>query len=212
MTNQEFSAKLAQANTPLLLARLAESVIEESLAKEDNLPALQDFVDRIRLLLDADLDPNIIVDETFCVDGLQYGYTDYHLDAAKMIFDRCGLPHAETEDGDESFFSWIRSKVDYNYYNCEFMVKLYLLCCAYTTEETYLQFNQNLCREMFDPRACYTSGNEACTPLQLTAEIFKEIHRFDFSVEMLPQETGHYGCWRLHIFDRESRIEVATYE
>lgn len=212
MTNQEFSTKLAQATTPLLLAKLAEDVIEESLDNRDNIPALQNFLEQIRQLLDAGLNPNIIVDETLCVFDLQYGYTSYHLDAARMIFDRCGLPGIKTDDGEESFFSWIATKLNYNYYNCEYIVKLYLLCCAYTTEETYLHFSPNLYAEMFDPCACYTSVQETHTPLYLTAEIFKDIHKFDFSVEMLPQKKGHAGCWRLHIFEKESKIEVATYE
>lgn len=211
MTNQEFSAKLAQATSPLPLAQLTEEVIEESLGKEDNLPALIVFLDQISQLLDAGLDPNIIVDEVSCIYELQYGYTDYHLDAAKRIFDRCGLPTVSDDDG-LTFIGYIRSKMDYNYYNCEYIVKLYLLCCAYTTEETGLRFSPNLYAEMFDGCYCYTSFRKGNSPLHLTAEIFKDIHKFDFSVEMLPQEEGCYSCWRLHIFEKESKIEVATYE
>lgn len=210
MTSQEFSSKLAQATSPILLAQLTEEVIDDSLGKEDDIPALKIFLDQISQLLDAGLNPNIIVDEVSCIYELQYGYTDYHLDAAKQIFDRCGLPTA-LNDEDLTFFDYIRSKMDYNYYNCEYIVKLYLLCCAYTTGETYLQFSPNLYAEMFDPRISYCSSIDARTPLHLSAEIFKDIHKFDFSVEMLPQEKGYYGCWRLHIFEKTSKIEVATY-
>ena len=210
MTNQEFSAKLAQASSPFLLAQLTEEMIEDSFGKEDDVPALEAFLEQISLLLDAGLDPNVVVDEVSCIWELQYGYTRYHLDAAKRIFDRCGLPTV-LDDDMCTFFGYIRSKLDYNYYNCEYLVKLYLLCCAYTAEETGLQFSPNLYAKMFDPLGDFTSVREGDVPLHLTPEIFKDIHRFDFSVEMLPQEKNCYGCWRLHIFEKESKIEVAAY-
>lgn len=209
MLKREFSEKLSHANTPYLLACLAEEVIEDALDKKDG-AVLDAFVEQISQLLDAGLDPNVKVEETSCIYCLQYGDTDRHLDAAKMIFERCGLPSV-TDDEGLTFFNYIRSKLDYNYYDCEYIVKLYLLCCAYTQEETYIRFSENLCAEMFDPSRCYTSASDDNTPISLSTKIFKDIHRFDFCVEMLPQEKGYYGCWRLHIFDKESKIEIATY-
>ena len=211
MTNHDFLEKLSCAKSPLILAQLAEEVIQDSLDEKTDLQ-LKEFVHQIQLLLDHGLNPNIVIDETLCISDLQYGYTSYHLDAAKLIFDLWGLPSAKDEEEELSFIDLIRTKIDYNYYNDDYLVKLYLLCCAYTTEETYLTFSPNLYEEMFDPCACYTSATNKHTPLQLTAEIFKDIHKFDFSVEMLPQKKGYAGCWQLHIFDKESKIEVATYE
>lgn len=177
---------------------------------------LQDeFLLCVRDLLDNGWDPNRPVGDSLPVFDLQYGYTDAHLEAAKMIFDRHGLPAAEIDGSTCSFFGWIGTKIDYNYYNSDFLVRMYLLCCAYTDEETFLHFNPNVYVEMLDQNCCYTSSvclSPDSHPLILTPEIFKHFDQFDFMVEMLPQERGQCGCWKLHIFDRESKIEVATYE
>jgi hypothetical protein len=92
------------------------------------------------------------------------------------------------------------------------VVKLYLLLAAYLweTEETYIEMNDNLYKEMFDWNSCYTSLCQGYTKLFLTPDIFKEIEKYDFSVEMLEQQFGQCS-WTIHIFDRERKIEVARY-
>ena len=101
--------------------------------------------------------------------------------------------------------------VDYNYYNVPYVVKLYLLASSYLweTEETYIKMSGNLFEEMFT--TTYTSLRPEHKKLTLTPDIFKEIEKYDFSVEMLPQEVAT-PKWVLHIFEKESKIEVARYE
>jgi hypothetical protein len=66
-------------------------------------------------------------------------------------------------------------------------------------------------RRNVDPLKSYTSLRPECKKLTLTPAIFKEIEKYDFSVEMLEQEISH-PKWVIHIFDKESKIEVARYE
>lgn len=124
-------------------------------------------------------------------------------------FENCGIPTVVDEDGD-TFFSYIRSKIDYNYYNCEFLVKLYLLCCAYTDEETYLRMEENLYEEMFEDSE-YISSFDGKIPFNPTPKIFKDIEKYDYCIEMTEQKDGCYGCWKLIIYDKKSRIKVATF-
>ena len=70
--------------------------------------------------------------------------------------------------------------------------------------------SENLYEEMFDPLCVYTSQEEGFRKCSLTPAIFRDIGKFDFMVEMLPQQ-AHRGNWVIRIFDRESRIEVAQY-
>ncbi len=69
--------------------------------------------------------------------------------------------------------------------------------------------SENLFKEMFE--SVYRSILDGNTKLDLTPEIFKDIERYDFCVEMDEQKQGYYGCWKLHIFDKKSKIEVASY-
>lgn len=213
MTDQVFTEKLSQAQTPEALAELANELIEDSLGKK--VTALKAFLKQFDLLLDKGLDPNVLIEGNSCIDALQYGYSPYHLDAAKMVFERYGLPTVLGDMG-LSFIQEVRAKLDYNYYDSEFVTKLYLLCCAYDTsgEETGLTFSDKLYPEMFHPFQVFISAydlEEDSVSLTLSPAIFKDIHRFDHAVEMEEQKEGYFSCWRLHIFDKKTKIEVAVY-
>ena len=210
ISETEFEKRLAEATDKDSLAQLAYDVIEASC---DNKPRAKLLCSRFEKMLDKGLDINTIVDEQICINGLQYGYTDYHLEVARLIFDRCGLPMAKC-DG-ETFFDWIEGKVLYNYYDCDFVVKLFLLCLSYVDEENELmKMNANLYPEMFDECTMYTSilfVKEPENPLKLNYKVFRDFENIDFCIEMLEQETGYYGCWKMHIFDKKSKLEIAVY-
>lgn len=213
MDKATFAQRLADAASPEMVAALTHDVIEDTLDLRPGSAELRLLPGRIDALLEKGLDPNIVVDGLLCIYDLQYGYTDIHLEAARRIFEKCGLPNGAAVR-DHSFMNWIRMKLDYNYYNCAHIVKLYLLCAAYSTEETCLHMRENLYPEMFNPIDSYTSANDlpaGSEPLKLTPAIFKDIRKFDFCVEMLEPKEHPYGGWKLHIFEKESKIEVATY-
>lgn len=204
MNKTEFENKLSLCTDEKDITILADEVFEEindgldiSLAKS--------FVQQ---LLDMGLNPAGQPEDNdpwICINNLAYAYKDDVLDIARMIFEKCGVP--------EEFYTFVGSKMDYNYYNVPYVVKLYLLASAYLwqTQETYIKMSNNLCEEMFNPLSGYTSLRPECKKLTLTPAIFKEIEKYDFSVEMLEQEINR-PKWVIHIFDKKSKIEVARYE
>ena len=203
MKKEDFNVRLSQCLEEKDLIILADDVFE---AINDGLDITlaKSFVQQ---LLDKGLNPGSQPEENdpwICINSLAYAYNDDVLDIARMIFDKCGVP--------DDFYSFIGMKVDYNYYNVPYVVKLYLLASAYLweTQDTYIKMSENLYEEMFTLQ-CYTSLQKDYKKLTLTPEIFKEIEKYDFSVEMLPQEICK-PKWVIHIFDKESKIEVARYE
>lgn len=212
MDDKLFYTRLENAKTQHEIAQLAYDLLQESLDCDIESKFEAEIIclpQRVQKLVDKGLDANTLIDSESCIFDLQYGYTDYHLQAAKIIFENCGIPTVVDEDGD-TFFSYIRSKIDYNYYNCEFLVKLYLLCCAYTDEETYLRMEENLYEEMFEDSE-YISSFDGKIPFNPTPKIFKDIEKYDYCIEMTEQKDGCYGCWKLIIYDKKSRIKVATF-
>lgn len=202
MNKIDFDNKLSTCSTEKDLVVLADEVFEAINAGMD-ISLAKSFVQQ---LLDKGLNPASQPEENddwICINGLAYAYNDDVLDIARMIFNRCGVP--------KSFYSFIGTKIDYNYYNVPYVVKLYLLASSYLweTEETYIKMSGNLFEEMFT--TTYTSLRPEHKKLTLTPDIFKEIEKYDFSVEMLPQEVAT-PKWVLHIFEKESKIEVARYE
>lgn len=210
ITESLFEKRLKEANDKQSLAQLAEDVLERSLNNKSQAKLLYN---RFEKMLDKGLNINTVVDETSCISLIQYGYTDYHLKTARLIFDRCGLPSVK-EDGEETMLEWIESKVMYNYYNEDFTVKLYLLCLSYKEgENETVKMNKNLYPEMFNNGIQYTSTldlREGIIPLDLDYTIFRNFENIDFCVEMIEQVKGYYGCWKMHIFDKKTKLELAV--
>lgn len=204
MKKAEFERRLSQCAQEKDLSILADAVFEEI---NDGLDVTlaKSFVQQ---LLDHGFNPEGQPEENdnwICINSLAYAYNDDVLDIARMIFDKCGVPQA--------FYSFIGTKIDYNYYNVPYVVKLYLLASSYIweSEDTHIKMSKNLYVEMLDPLSSYTSLRPECKKLTLTPTIFREIEKYDFSVEMLEQEIGR-PKWVIHIFDKESRIEIAQYD
>jgi len=111
------------------------------------------------------------------------------------------------------FLTRLQFKVDFDCYNEPYVMKLYLLAAAYVweTKETYIKMSENLYEEMFDPTMCYTTLENGCKKCTLTPAVFKKIEKYDFMVEMLPQKVSRTEQV-IHIFDKESKIEVAIYD
>lgn len=204
MNTLEFENKLSLCTNEKDITILADEVFEEINDGMD-VALAKSFVEQ---LLDNGLNPAGQPEDNdpwICINSLAYAYNDDFLDIARMIFEKCGVPL--------EFFSFIGTKIDYNYYNVPYVVKLYLLASAYLwkSEDTYIKMSDNLYEEMLDPLKSYTSLRPECKKLTLTPDVFKEIEKYDFSVEMLEQEISH-PKWVIHIFDKESKIEVARYE
>lgn len=219
MKNTEFQQRLEKAVTDDEITALAFDVFR-SVEFGDPEDELKIMPEQIGVLLDHGLDPDRLLDngeDESCALFLEFGYTDSHLDAAKLIFERCGIPHDCDEDDPDSNYtlmSRIGTKIDYNYFGCDYAVKLYLLCSAYSDEENYLQFNQNLTEKVL--QECYTqppmyAHKQEDGSYLLTTEIFKDIHSYDYTIEFLPKQPNRNASWRIHIYHKESHIEVAVY-
>lgn len=204
MNRTEFENKLSLCVNEKEITILADEVFEK-INDGLEITLAKSFVQQ---LLDKGLNPAGQPEDNdpwICINSLAYAYNDDVLDIARMIFEKCGVP--------EDFYSFIGTKIDYNYYNVPYVVKLYLLASSYLweTHETYIKMSENLYEEMFTSH-CYTSLQKEHTKLTLTPNIFKEIEKYDISVEMLEQQICKCGKWVIHIFEKESKIEVARYE
>lgn len=92
------------------------------------------------------------------------------------------------------------------------MVKLFLLCASYMEKVEGLVMKTDIYHKML--HGYYVSSydiNEGEKPLELTFKVFRNFENIDFCIEMLEQEKGYYGCWKMHIFDKESKIKIAGY-
>lgn len=210
ITETIFEKRLEEANDNQSLAQLAEDVLEQS---PNNKSQAKLLYNRFEKMLDKGLDINTVVDEISCISLIQYGFTDYHLKTARLIFDRFGLPTVK-DDGGKTLLEWIESKVMYNYYNDDFTVKLYLLCLSYTDgENELLKMSENLYPEMFSDGIQYTSTfdlHKGSKPLKLDYKLFRNFEKIDFCIEMTEQVKGYYGCWKMHIFDKKTKLELAV--
>jgi hypothetical protein len=58
-------------------------------------------------------------------------------------------------------------------------------------------------------------GKDGVIPLKMedgySIEIFRDYNNYSYSVEYTGQISGHNGCWTMHIFDKMTGIEVASY-
>lgn len=178
----DFEERLFQSKSKRDLAVLAYDCIWSDHEEYHLLPY------RISRLLDAGIDINdFACDDEPWTWELLFTPTKYHLKAAKIIFERNGVPDAVC-DG-ESFFDYLNSAIRFDSYSNSYRVRLFLLVCAYME-------NSPSCLKMMNDN---------------NVEILKYIDKFDYCVEFEKQASGFYGCWKMHIFDRKSKIEVAQY-
>lgn len=202
---KKFKKRLSKAKTQGDLATLAGSVLEESRRKNDT-------TEKMRLLLDAGLSEYGYVDGDLWFWDLLYIETPQNLKVAKVILDRIDILKVKYDD--ETVFEVLQSKIDYYDFKSDYLVRLFLLFCAYMGEVKGLKMSEDLYPEMFDEEIHFSGAIDiraGSQPLQLTREIFKDIFRYDWCIEMEEQRNYQHGCWTMHIFDKLSKIEIATY-
>ena len=109
---------------------------------------------------------------------------------------------------------FLQSKVDYSDYNSDYIVRLFLLLGAYSDSIATLKMSENLYQEMFDEETNYCGAidiHKESSPIQLDHKVFKNTNFYDWCIEMEEQKNGYYGCWHMHIFDKKSKVKIATY-
>ena len=203
---KNFIHKLETAKQDGQLAKLADEVLTEQ-SDYSMLPV------QMEMLIEAGLSENDTYEGEPWFWWLMYCHeTKYHLSAAKIIFEWLDIFKIKC-DG-ENFFEFLQSKIDYSDYDSPYLVKLFLLSCAYVDSVSGLKMVENLYPEMFERDINYAGSvdlRENSKPFKLDASIFKDVDRFDFCVEMEEQKPGYYGCWHMFIYDKKSKLVVARY-
>ncbi len=155
------------------------------------------IVDAIKLLTDVGLDPNVIVnDDNVMWNTMWIDAPGVAVAVLKLLLEHGGNPNHYIPAERETIFDYIDFKVSYDEYTHEFFhtVQCWLLLMAYG--------------------ACWQDNGEI--PLTMlggnSVEIFKNYELYDYEIESLPQESGKYGCWIMHIYNIETKEEVAVYK
>ena len=152
-------------------------------------------VKAIELLLEFGLDPNTIADDdnvmwcTMWIDAPNVAAS-----VMKLLLENGGNPNHFKRSEGESLFEYIAFKVSYDEYTHDYFhtVQCWLLLMAYG--------------------ACWEDGSIPLTMLNgKTIDIFKDYEFYDYRIEPLPQVENMYGCWIMHIYNRDTQEEVARY-
>ena len=202
---KDFEQRLIKAKTEGALSKLAYEVL-------DDYEHIDLIAKKIEMLLDAGLSEFGFVDGEPWFWVLIYRETESHLQAAKIILERIDI--LKIKDDGETIFEYLQSKIDYYNYNSDYLVRLFLLFGAYLESVKGLTISENLYREMFSNDIVYSGAidiSKGSLPLQLNHKIFNNTDFYDWCVEMEEQVSGYYGCWHMHIFDKKSKIKIATY-
>ncbi len=152
-------------------------------------------VDAIRLLLEFGLNPNTIVnDDNVMWNAMWIDAPNVAASVMRLLLENGGSPNHLIPAEHETLFEYIAFKVSYDEYTHEYFhtVQCWLLLMAYG--------------------GCWEDGNIPITMLGgKSVEIFKNFELYDYEIEPLPQETGKYGCWIMHIYNIATHDEVARY-
>ena len=152
------------------------------------------IIDAISLLLEFGLDPNVIVNDENALDNAQWiDAPDVGATVMRMLLENGGDPNLWIPTEPETLFEYVAFKVSYDecaeYFN---IFQCWLVLMAYG--------------------GCWSNGEIPITMLGgKTVDIFKNFELFDYAIEQLPKEPGKYGLWRMHIYNIETKEEVAVY-
>lgn len=154
------------------------------------------IVEAITLLLECGLDPNTIIDDdnvmwnTMWIDAPNIAPS-----VLKLLLENGGNPNHFIPNERETLFDFIDFYVSYDQYTHRYFhtVQCWLILMAYGA-------------------SWQDNGKIPLTMLgENTVEIFKNYQLYDYEIEPLPQEPGKYGCWIMHIYNIETKEEVAVY-
>lgn len=155
------------------------------------------IVEAIEILLEFGLDSNTIIDDdnamwnTMWIDAPNIG-----AEVLRLLLENGGDPNHLIPSEGETLFEYSDFKVSYDEYTHDYFytVQCWLVLMAYG--------------------ACWSNNGEI--PLEMiggnSVEIFKSYELYDYYIESLPQVPGKYGCWIMHIYNIETKEEVAVYK
>lgn len=190
------------------LARIAISLTDDCFGEyRDALdPKIQGFsvenmhsqylLNALQTLLDFGLNPNTIVDDENVMWNLQWvDAPNIGAAALRLMLENGGNPNHRIPAEHETLFEDIAFEVSYDMYTHEYFhtVQCWLVLMAYG--------------------GCWDDGNIPLTMHEgCKVEMFKDFELFDYTIEPLPQDPKKYGCWIMHIFNKQTNQEVALYK
>ena len=155
------------------------------------------IVDGIRLLIKFGLDPNVIIDDDSVMWNTMYiDAPGIAASVLKLLLENGGNPNHYMPSEKETIFDYIDFKVSYDEYTHEFF---------HTVQYWWLLMAYGACWQNNGKIPITMLGNNS-------VEIFKNYELYDYEIEPLPQEPGKYGCWIMHIYNIETKEEVAVYK
>lgn len=147
------------------------------------------------LLLEFGLNPNTIVkDENVMWNTMWIDAPNTAAAVLKLLLENGGEANHFIPGENETLFEYIAFKVSYDEYTHDYFhtVQCWLILMAYG--------------------ASWSNGEIPITMIgNNTVDIFKNYQMYDYVIEPLPKEPGKYGCWRMHIYNIETKEEVAVY-
>ena len=155
------------------------------------------IVSAIALLLEFGLNPNTIVDDNNAMwNTMWIDAPDIAATTLRLLLENGGNPNHLIPSEGETLFEYIDFKVSYDEYTHDYLhtVQCWLLLMAYG--------------------ACWRDNGRI--PLTMlggnSVEIFKNFEQFDYDIEFLPQVPGKFGCWIMHIYNVNTKEEVAVFK
>jgi hypothetical protein len=155
--------------------------------------------DAIKLLLEYGLDPNEEINgENVMWNAHWIEAPNVAASVLRLLLNHGGTPDVKTSDGPDTLFEYVTSKVAHDEYTHEsfHIVQCWLVLMAYGGH--------------------WVDGEIPLTMLHgNTVEIFKEFELFDYEIEPGPEPeekfAAFYGNWTMHIFNKETKEEVALF-
>lgn len=154
------------------------------------------IIDALKLLLDFGLDPNMIVhDDNVMWNAIWIDAPNIGAAVLRLLFENGGDPNHVIPSEQESLFDWLTDKLFHDEYTHDyfFTVQCWLVAMAYGAKSQ----RRNIPIKMLN-------GN--------SAEIFKNFELYDYTLEFLLRAPGEYEYWIMHIFNTETKEEVAILE
>ena len=149
----------------------------------------------ISLLLDFGLNPNTVLNgENVIWKTMWIDVPNIAASVMKLLLENGGNPNHYLDNSGENLFEYIAFKVSLDEYTHDYFYtfQCWIILMAYG--------------------GCWRDGRIPITMLgENTVDVFKDFEKFDYEIEQLPQKPGKYGCWRMHIYNIDTKEEVAIY-
>jgi hypothetical protein len=152
----------------------------------------------LKLLLKHGMDPNYIYEGENVLWNIKYiDFQDVGPSAMRLLLEHGGDPNLKDPEGSsQSLLDAIITSVEYDEFTHEFayVVKCMLVLLAFGAPG-----------EDDDALLTMKEGYDVT--------IFKRFEKYFYEIEALPRPSYPcYGYWRMHLYEKETNIEVATWE